>query len=38
MQGDRVGNSEAGEGGDLVDDTMGVVGGGADEEDRVRID
>jgi len=32
-----MGDCETGEGGDLVDDAMGVVGCGADEEDRVRI-
>jgi hypothetical protein len=37
VEGDGVGDCETGEGGDLVDDAMGVVGRGADEEDRVRI-
>ena len=37
MEGYRVGNGKAGEGGNLVDDAMGVVGGGADEEDRVWV-
>jgi hypothetical protein len=37
VEGDGVGDCETGEGGDLVDDAMRVVGRGADEEDRVRI-
>jgi hypothetical protein len=33
-----VGNGEAREGGDLVDNAMRVVRGGADEEDGVGVD
>lgn len=38
MQGNRVRNGEAGKSGDLVDNAVRVVGSGADEEDRIRID
>jgi hypothetical protein len=38
MQGNRVQNGEAGKSGDLVDNAVGKVGSGADEEDRIRID
>ena len=38
VQGDGVGNGEAGEGGDLVNDAVGVVWGRADQEYRVRVD
>jgi hypothetical protein len=37
VEGDGVGDCETGESRDLVDDAMGVVGRGADKEDRVRI-
>jgi hypothetical protein len=37
VEGDGMGDCETGEGRNLVDDTMGVVGRGADEEDCVWI-
>lgn len=38
MEGEAAAMREQGEGGDVVDDTVGEVGGGADEEDGVAID
>ena len=37
MEGYRIRDGKAGEGGDLVDDAVGIVRGRADEEDRVWI-
>lgn len=37
VEGDAAGDGELGERGDVVDDAVGEVGGGADEEDRVAI-
>ena len=37
MEGDAARDGELGERGDVVDDAVGKVGGGADEEDRVAV-
>ena len=38
MKGEASAVRKQGEGGDVVDDTVGEVGGGADEQDCVAID